>query len=451
MWIKNKLVIGIIVISFTVFLSFSTDLSAESDRELDLFMKLQSKIIDVSNQIKPVVVNIEAVQKKGGSKRRVLGSGLLLDQEGYIITTEHLVADAEDATVTMLDDTKKYKAKIIGIDKLTDIALLKIEHNKKLKYPILGDSDATSVGEWVIAVGNPYGLDGTVYFGIISAKGRDLITRAGMINKFLQTDASIDYGSSGGPLVNLKGEVIGINSSGAGRGISFTIPINVVKEVIEKLKEQGKVERGWLGVSIQELNRDFAQFLGLPQVTGVIINGVYESSPAAEAGLLPLDIITEFDGKKVKAEKPEEVNEFRRMVGDSEIGKEVQLKIIRNGVEKLVTLKIAKQPKIKPDEVETDLGFSVKEITEHIYRDYKLDSKEGVIVSEVKWDSCASDAQLCEKDVIIKINNYEVKNIKDFKNIMDSVKNNDKIMLQVKRKNDIILLLLKISEFKKKW
>ncbi|MEW6097493.1 MAG: trypsin-like peptidase domain-containing protein [bacterium] len=153
MLIKKKIIIVI-----SLFLWFSTDLFAkEKDAELELFMELQSKIIDVSNQIKPVVIHIEAVQKKGGSKRRVLGSGLLLDKEGYIITTEHLVTEAEDATVTMLDDTKKYDAKIIGIDKLTDLALLKIEHNKELKYPILGDSEGVQVGEWVIAIGNPYG------------------------------------------------------------------------------------------------------------------------------------------------------------------------------------------------------------------------------------------------------------------------------------------------------
>jgi serine protease Do len=442
--------IKIIIIS--LFLLFADNLyGKEKDIELDIFMELQSKIIEVSNQIKPVVVHIEAVQKKGGAKKRVLGSGLLLDKEGYIITTEHLVTEAEDATVTMLDDTTKYNAKIIGVDKLTDLALLKIEHNKDLKYPILGDSEAVQVGEWVIAIGNPYGLDGTVYFGIISAKGRDLRTEAGIINEFLQTDASIDYGSSGGPLINLKGEVIGINSGGAGRGISFTIPVKVVKEILNKLKAQGKIERGWIGVSIQEFNRDMAQFFGLPEVTGVIINGVYENSPAHYAGLQPLDIITEFDGKKVKAEKPEEVNELRRMVGDAKIGKEVKLKIIRDKQEKLLTLKIAKQPKIKPDEVETDFGFSVKEITEHMYRNYKLDSKDGVFVSEVKWDSCASDAGLYEKDVIIKINDTYIKDIKDFKNTIEKVKDNNKVMLIVKRRSDIMLILLKIGEFKKKW
>ncbi|MEW6620724.1 MAG: trypsin-like peptidase domain-containing protein [bacterium] len=418
---------------------------------LEMFMGLQAKIIEVSNEIKPVVVHIEAVQKKGGAKRRVLGSGVLLDREGYIVTTEHLISEADEARVTMLNDVTKYRAKIIGIDKLTDLALLKIEHQQELKYPVLGDSDTTCVGEWVIAIGNPYGLDGTVYLGIISAKGRDIESEGEIINEFLQTDTSIDPGSSGGPLVNLKGEVIGINSGGAGRGISFTIPITVVKKVINKLKTQGEIERGWIGVSIQEFNRDIAQQFGLPEVTGVIINGVFENSPAAESGLKPLDIITEFDGKKVKAEKPEAVNELIRIVGDSKIGQEVQMKIIRDKQPLSLTLKIAKQPKIKADELETDFGFAVKEITDYIYRNYKLDSKDGVFVSEVKWDTCASDAQLYEKDIIIKINDMEIKDIKDFKKTIETVKDNNRILLQVKRQKDLILILLKTGEFKKKW
>ena len=419
--------------------------SEKDDRKtLKLFHDLQRIIISLSNTIKPSVVHIEVVKKTGQIKYKSLASGLIVDREGFILTNEHVVDDAKSITVT-LPSKIEYPAEIIGTDKQTDLALIKIKTEEELSVAKLGNSDEVQVGEWVIAVGNPYGFDRTVSFGIVSGKGRvlpNLPIERQLINDFIQTDAAIDPGSSGGPLVNLKGEVIGINSIGFGRGQGFTIPINIANEVKNKLLSSGTIQRGWIGIAIQPLSRDYAQFFGNSQLEGVLISDIIPDSPAEEAGLLPGDIVVEYNQEKISAEKEEDLNKFQVLVSQSEVGKAARLKIVREGIHTSITAKISEQPKVKADEFETQFGFTVKEITDVIYRQYMLEDKEGVLVSFVEVGGVASTALLEEGDVIKKVEDLEIKNLDEFKKSLDLVKDGKQIMLTVKRgKNKRFVLL----------
>src|SRR4030066_372581 len=271
-------------------LGLITIASAQSKSDakmLKLFEDLQQVIISVSNSVKAAVVHIEVVQKQDDLKFKSLASGLIVDEKGYILTNEHVV-DKATSVVVALANKLEYPAEIIGVDKQTDLALLKIEAPGKLTVAKLGNSDEVQVGEWVIAVGNPYGFDRTVSFGVVSGKGRvipNIPMEVPLINDFIQTDAAIDPGSSGGPLVNLRGEAIGINSMGLGRAQGFTIPINMAKDVMQKLLQSGTIERGWAGIVLQPFNRKFAKYYGAPEATGGLVADGQEGSPAAQAGL----------------------------------------------------------------------------------------------------------------------------------------------------------------------
>ena len=419
--------------------------SAKDDRKtLKLFQDLQGIIISVSNTIKPSVVHIEVVKKTGQIKYKSLASGLVVDRKGFVLTNDHVVDDAMSITVT-LPSKIEYPAEIIGTDKQTDLALIKIKTEEELLVAKLGNSDEVEVGEWVIAIGNPYGFDRTVSFGIVSGKGRvlhNLPIANQLINDFIQTDAAIDPGSSGGPLVNLKGEVIGINSIGFGRGQSFTIPINIANEVKDKLLASGTIQRGWIGIAIQPLSRDYARYFGNPQLEGILISDIIADSPAQRAGLLPGDIVVEYNGEKTMAEKEEDLNKFQVLVSQSEVGKPARLKIVREGVDTSISVEISMQPKVKADEFETVFGFTVKEITDVIYRQYMLEDKEGVMVSFVEVGGAASTALLEEEDVIKKVEDFEIKNLGDFKKSLDQVKDRERIMLTVKRGKNLRFVLL---------
>jgi len=426
----------ILITIVTLFLfQFSLAISADDQKVLKLFDDLQKVIISLSNRIQPSVIHIEVIKKSDSFKFKSLASGLVVDPNGYILTNEHVVDKAQSIRVT-LPSKLEYPAEIIGVDKQTDLALIKIKSEEKLSVPNFGNSDKIEVGEWVIAVGNPFGFDRTVSFGIVSGKGRVipfLPEESRLISDFIQTDAAIDPGSSGGPLVNLKGEVIGINSIGLGRGQGFTIPINTALEIKDKLLSSGIIERGWLGLSIQPLNREFARYFGDEVLKGILVSDAEPNSPAQEAGFLPGDIILEYQGEKVSAEKEEDLNRFSLLVSESPVGKYVSLRIKRKENSLDLRAKIALQPKVKPEEYETDLGFTVKEITYGIYRDYMLEDKEGVLVSFVEVGSPSSQGELSEGDVIKKVEDMKISTLDDFKKSLEKVKGQKQILLAIKR------------------
>jgi serine protease Do len=312
---------------------------------------------DIVRHEKPAVVNISTTQK--GSQGEIplpgdhpslgdffgntlpkefrgqsLGSGFIIKKDGIILTNNHVIEKA-DKIIVRLSDEREFEAKVIGRDERTDLALIKINDSQNLPVVRLGDSDRLDVGEWVIAIGNPFGLEQTVTVGIVSAKGRAIGT--GPFDDYIQTDASINPGNSGGPLFNTNGEVVGINTAinPSGQGIGFAIPINQVKKLVDQLEKYGKISRGWLGVMIQELNDDLARSFHLNNKNGALISDVFENSPAAKAGLERGDVIIEFDGKKIN-----QMRMLPSIVADTPIGKEVQLKTIRNGGERTLTVKI---------------------------------------------------------------------------------------------------------------
>jgi len=294
-------------------------------------------------------------------------------------------------------------------------------------------------------VGNPFGFDRTVSLGIVSGKGRvlaNLPIETQLINDFIQTDAAIDPGSSGGPLVNLRGEVIGINSIGFGRGQGFTIPMNTANEVKDKLLISGTIQRGWLGVAIQPLSRDYARYFDDPERAGILIADIIPDSPAQKAGLLPGDIVVEYNGEKISAEKEDDLNKFRVLVSQTEVGAPARLKIARDGKDTSITIEISKQPKVKADEFEAEWGITVKEITDAMYRQNMLEDREGVMVSFVEVGGVASTALLREGDVIKRVERFEIKSLDDFKQSTEQVKDREQIMLTVMRGKNLRFVLL---------
>ncbi|MEO0156708.1 MAG: Do family serine endopeptidase, partial [candidate division WOR-3 bacterium] len=359
----------------------------------------------------------------------------------YIVTNHHVIKNATNIIIR-LTNKKEYKGndvKIIGSDSRTDVALLKIETKEKFPYLNFGDSDKIKVGDWVMAVGNPFNLEGTVTVGVISAKGRSHIplSEGPDLQNFLQTDAAINPGNSGGPLLNLKGEVIGINTaitstSGGNIGIGFAIPINLAKNIIEELKTKGKVTRGYLGVYLEELTEDMKNALDLKSLDGVLVNEVIANSPADNAGIKEGDVIIEYDGQKVT-----DVQSFRIMVASTTPGKSVKLRLIRNGKEMEIKVKIGEMKEEvvakSGEEHETKLGLQVVDIDSPDAKMYNISAKKGVVVTSVESNSPAGDAGIQVGDVILGIGNKDIKNIADFKNAVQNLRKGKPVIFQVQR------------------
>jgi len=382
---------------------------------------------------------------EGKMKQRSLGSGVVVSKDGYILTNNHVVADAEEILVT-LSDKKKYEAQIIGRDPKTDLALIKIKVENTIPAARLGDSDKLRVGDWVVAIGNPFGLGSTITAGIVSAKGR--VIGAGPYDNFIQTDASINPGNSGGPLFNLDGEVIGINTaivapSGGNVGIGFAIPINMAKSVMPQLKEKGKVIRGWLGVSIQVVTQEIKEKFGLKTEEGALVGEVTKGSPADKGGLKRGDAIISFDGKKVKAMKT-----LPAMVADTPVGKEVEIIVIRKGKEKRLTITVGeleedtKMAATIP-KIEEGFGLSVQELTPELAESLSLKGEKGVVVSGIKKGSRASEAGLQRGDLIQEIEHEPVENIDDFKRIMQESSSKKQILIVIKHRGHSRYVVLK--------
>ncbi len=402
---------------------------------------LQERIIEVSQRVKPSVVHIDAIVKVNDRRNQVEGSGVIASAEGLILTNHHVVEKAQKVEVTVPGRKQKYSAQILGTDKQTDIAVLKIEPEGELIPATFGDASQLHVGQWVLAIGNPYGLDGTVSFGIVSAKGRNLEVRD-LINDFIQTDAMIDRGSSGGPLIDLEGNVVGINSRGQGRGIGFTIPIDTALDVMRQI-EEGGIARGWLGVTMQPLDRDLANYFEIPNETGVIVNSVSKKSPAERGGLRTGDVVTAFDGVRVEAEKEEDLGDFQRLVAQKQPGTQVEVAVLRDGKQRTLKLEIGTQPKVEPSEEESDMGFHVQEITEKLYRTHRLNSKVGAYVSFVARGSPAAEAGLVPGDVVQSIGKKAVKDLKSFLDAIGSVDENARVLITTRRGDETKYVLVK--------
>jgi S1-C subfamily serine protease len=403
---------------------------------------LEARIVDVAERVKPSVVHIEAIVKFNDRRSQITGSGFIVSADGRILTNAHVVEKAEQVSVNVPGLKKKYPARIIGSDRQTDVALLRITPDSPLQPVTTGSASALRVGQWVLAIGNPYGLDGTVSFGIVSAKGRNLEV-PGLLNAFIQTDAMIDHGSSGGPLVDLEGRVVGINSRGQGRGIGFTIPIETALEVTAQL-EKGGIERGFLGITLQPLDRELADYYGMPDVTGVVINSVMQGSPAARAGLHTGDVISALNGAPVEAEKDEDLGNFQRRVAALSPGSDATLRLSRAGKTRTAHVVIGTQPNLEPAEEASDaLGIHVQEITANLARKERLASTRGAFVSYVARGSPARVARLQRGDVIVEIEGERIDDVAGFRRAIDRAEKLERFLVTAQRGEETKFLLVR--------
>ncbi|MBE9532098.1 MAG: DegQ family serine endoprotease [Proteobacteria bacterium] len=389
-------------------------------------------------------------QQQRDFKRKSLGSGFVINKEGYILTNNHVIENATEIVVTFSEEKKEYKAEVIGSDKKLDIGLIKIEADHDLPVAALGDSDALSIGDWVMAIGNPFGLGGTVTAGIISQKGR--VLGAGPYDDFLQTDASINPGNSGGPLFDLSGEVVGINTAiiARGQGIGFAIPINIVKEVLLQLREAGSVSRGWIGVSIQSLTPELAEHFGIENDSGALISAVTPGDPAERAGIRGGDIIIEFNGKPI-----EELTQLPRTVANTPKGTKVKVKLLRDGKEISLFVTVGEREEDSVASVtpgsgtqsEELLGITVQAITPGLAETLGLAKKDkGVVISDVDSSGPAAMAGLRRGDIIREINKHRIEDLEAYRKATDDLKAGKKILMLIEREEGTFYLSIKIGE-----
>jgi len=435
-----------------------------------------ANFVAVANQVAPAVVNISATQvarrqlppglspeaqdfferffgprMDQPQTRQSLGSGVIVDPKGYVLTNYHVVAEATEIRVLM-KNRQEYPAKVVGTDPLTDLAVLQLQGKGPWNAVSLGNSDAVQVGSWVVAVGSPFGLADTVTAGIISAKDRAI--GQGPYDDFLQTDASINPGNSGGPLVNMAGEVVGINTAifsqtGGNLGIGFAIPSNLARKVFTDLVKTGRVQRGWLGVTIQPVTPELARQFKLEEVTGALVSSVADNSPASQAGLQRGDIILQINDQAVTVP-----SELSRTVANLRPGTQVTLTVLRNSERRQIQVKLGElqqpqQPAGQPGgqqpsepEETTALGMSLSEITPQIAEELKARNREGVVITGVAPGSPAALAGLAPGDIIREVNQKPVANLQAFQKIASGVKPGEDLLLFVERGGDAIYLVL---------
>ncbi len=428
---------------------------------------LETAFVTVASRVMPAVVNVTVKSKRGAAtgeaperpemderfkeffgqdffdrffrKRspreegRASGSGVIIDAQGFILTNAHVVENAAEIEVGLSDD-RKFKATLVGRDPKTDLAVLRVEAPPGgLPVAELGDSDRLRVGQWAIAIGNPFGLDRTVTAGIISATGR---TRVGVATyeAFIQTDASINPGNSGGPLLNLQGRVIGINTAivASGQGIGFAIPINMAREVMGQLISRGRVVRGWLGIVIQDLTPDLAAGFGLPDTGGVLISDVMKDSPAEVAGMRTGDVIVEFTGEPIK-----EVGDLQRRVAAVEPGRPTGLTVIRDRRPTRLTVRIGEQPneevRVAAVPREERLGLTVEALTAENAERFHLSARARVVVTAVKPGSAGADAGIRTGDAILEVNRRPISSVEVFRDVVAAVRPGDLVPVYIQR------------------
>lgn len=401
----------------------------------------------------------EFLERHGGEQqsRKVqsLGSGFVIDPDGLVVTNNHVVEDADEVTVTF-SDGETLDAEVLGRDPKTDLALLKVEADRKLPFVRFGDSEALRVGDWVMAIGNPFGLGGTVTAGILSARDRDI--NAGPYDAFLQTDASINRGNSGGPLFNMAGEVMGVNTAiisptGGSIGIGFSIPATTATSVIDQLKEFGETRRGWLGVRIQTVTDDLAEGLGLEDTKGALVAGIQEGGPAVGSGLEAGDVIIKFDGKPV-----DKMRDLPRIVADTEVGKAVDVLVLRDGKEETYQVTLgrleeadgtveAKAEPRKPAENET-LGLSLSSLNDVLRAQYEVaDDVDGVLVVAVVPGSQAAEKRVRPGDVIVKVAQENVTNPDKVEEQVARAKSEGlkSVLLQISRGGETSFVALRVE------
>jgi serine protease Do len=373
-------------------------------------------------------------RERGPRRVNSLGSGFIIDPSGIVVTNNHVISEADEINV-ILNDGSRLKAEIIGKDQKTDMALLRVKPDKPLKAVKFGDSDKLRLGEWVVAIGNPFSLGGTVTAGIVSARNRDI--NSGPYDNYIQTDAAINRGNSGGPLFNLDGEVVGVNTaiispSGGSIGIGFAVPSKTAVAVIEQLKEFGETRRGWLGVRIQQVTDEIAESLNIRPARGALVAGVDDKGPAKPAGIEPGDVIVKFDGKEIK-----EMRDLPRVVADTPVGKQTPVLVIRKGKEltKTVTLgRLEDGEKMAvaenknngaPDRsvVKKTLGIELSNMSDDLRKRYAIkDTVKGIVITGVDANSPAAEKRLSPGDVIVEIAQEAVGNAEDFQARIDKLK-----------------------------
>jgi len=424
---------------------------------------LEQASVRVAQVVNPAVVNVRTTQKVEESQsplgdffndpffrrffgdmqpqqpreylRQALGSGVIVSSDGYILTNNHVVKDATEVRVKLLDN-REFNAKIVGKDEKTDLALAKI-NAENLPYAIFGDSAQMKVGQWVMAIGNPFGLEGTVTVGVVSATGRHLGINP--IESFIQTDASINQGNSGGPLVNLKGEVIGINTAivASGQGIGFAIPSNMAQSVFEQIRTSGKVMRGYLGISMQPIDPEMAQAMDLNQTNGVLVANVYPGTPAEKANLKPGDAIIRVDNIPVKG--PDDI---QNRIGSAKPGDTVVLQVVRDGkMLAPISVRLAEQPAqmgtaaprpgtTQPGEEKSWRGMKLADINPNIARELGLSVAYGVVVVDVSASSPAA-GKLPPQSVILEVNRQAINNLADFFRVVKGIPDSKSVMVRV--------------------
>ena len=436
--------------------------AAEAPAPQAVLEALENAFVSVAERVMPAVVNVSVKLRRPTSEEtsqeeqrfreffgpemferffrrrpprdegRGAGSGLIVDAQGLILTNNHVVENAVEIEVRLSDD-RKFKATLVGRDPKTDLAVLRITAPPpSLPVAQLGDSDALKVGQWAIAIGNPFGLDRTVTAGIVSATGR---TRVGVATyeAFIQTDASINPGNSGGPLLNLQGKVIGINTAivAAGQGIGFSIPINMARDIMTQLVAKGRVTRGWLGIVIQDLTDELAAGFGVPTDRGVLVSDVMKDSPAEAAGLKSGDVIVEFAGQPIK-----DVGDLQRRVAAVEPGRPTPLSVIRDGKPAGLSVRIGEQP-VEEAVVEAPreerFGLTVEPLTPETAERFKLSARSGVVVTAVAPGSSGAEAGIRPGDAILEINRRPVTSVESFQQATASVRPGDSAPVKLQR------------------
>ena len=386
-----------------------------------------------------------------------LGSGFVIDPSGYIVTNNHVIATADEITVTFHDE-KQYEAEIVGRDPKTDLALLKIDA-RNLQAVAFGDSDAMRVGDWVIAIGNPFGLGGSVSAGIVSARSRNI--NAGPFDDFIQTDAAINRGNSGGPLFNIRGEVVGVNSaifspSGGNIGIGFSIPSALAEPVLKQLREFGRTHRGWLGVKIQHVTDELAESLGLRKAAGALVLDVNKESPAEDAGVKAGDVILEFDGKDI-----DEMRRLPRLVAETKVGKDVSIVVWRDEKQKRLSVKLGELEEETVDAIDTSsgdepadsselktsewMGAEVATLSSAYRKQLGLEEDvDGVVITRIEPNTVAFDAKLQRGDVIIEANMEPVRTVSELKEAVDGARKDGKAhaLLRINRRGSVSFITI---------